>query len=225
MYLAISRLRHRPHRGNFGIDVIYSETIGKHTDVVIEGSPRSGNTFAVVAFKLAQKQPVRVAHHLHAAAQVTTATRMGVPAIVLLRNPEDAVTSHVASFGVPMRLAISEYIQFYQDVMPVKDYFVLAKFETLVESYSEIVEAANSKFNTDFDLFEHTPKNVARCFETIDNYYETISRRPKHAVARPSSERKTDRESARIRFCSSEFEELRVKAYCLYENIIKVKCL
>ena len=44
-----------------------------HTELVIEAFPRSANTFATVAFQLSQPAPVRVAHHLHAPAQVTEA--------------------------------------------------------------------------------------------------------------------------------------------------------
>ena len=43
------------------------------TQMVIEGFPRSGNTFAVFAFRHAQRRDIRVAHHLHAPAQVIRA--------------------------------------------------------------------------------------------------------------------------------------------------------
>lgn len=58
------------------------------TELVIEGFERSGNTFAVVAFETAQPRPVKTAHHLHAAAQVVSAVRMGVPTLLLIRPPE-----------------------------------------------------------------------------------------------------------------------------------------
>ncbi|RMG27959.1 MAG: hypothetical protein D6732_19595, partial [Methanobacteriota archaeon] len=44
--------------------------IGARTEIVIEGYPRSANTFAVVAFRLAQNRPVKIAHHLHMEAQI-----------------------------------------------------------------------------------------------------------------------------------------------------------
>src|SRR4051794_35640317 len=60
------------------------------TDIVIEGFPRSGNTFAVVAFRLAQSRAMQVAHHLHIPAQLLWADRVGMPSMVLVRNPVDA---------------------------------------------------------------------------------------------------------------------------------------
>jgi pimeloyl-ACP methyl ester carboxylesterase len=57
--------------------------ISPETDVVIEGFPRTGNTFAVTAFVMAQPGFVSVAHHVHVPAQVISAERLGVPALLL----------------------------------------------------------------------------------------------------------------------------------------------
>src|SRR5215210_9212094 len=67
--------------------------VARTTQFVIEGFPRSGNTFAVVAFEQAQRETFRIAHHLHAPAQVMLAARWRIPALVLVRKPTDAVLS------------------------------------------------------------------------------------------------------------------------------------
>src|SRR5262245_45373054 len=46
------------------------KVIDADTELVIDGYMRSANTFAVYAFQMAQRRPVRLAHHLHAPAQV-----------------------------------------------------------------------------------------------------------------------------------------------------------
>src|SRR6266566_5260966 len=69
----------------------HGEPFDPHVDIVIEGFPRSANSFAVHAFRVAQDRPVRIAHHLHAPAQVIAAVRARVAAITLIREPEDAV--------------------------------------------------------------------------------------------------------------------------------------
>jgi hypothetical protein len=56
--------------------------VSRTTEIVIEGYPRSGNTFAVVAFRLAQGREIEIAHHLHAAAQIKRAARLDVPAFI-----------------------------------------------------------------------------------------------------------------------------------------------
>ena len=223
LYLTISRWRHRPYRGPLGTNMIYSEAIGRHTDVVIEGPPRSGNTFAVVAFQVAQGQPVSIAHHLHAAPQVTAAAKMDLPTIVLLRNPEDAVVSHAASFGVPLKLALREYVQFYTDVLPIRHSFVTATFEALTTDYGGVIQAVNAKFGADFKPFNHTEENIDRCFKIIDDYYNIKSPQPKLTVARPSKKRQGEKEKVRSAFQAEGLSELRAEAFRLYEMLGRVE--
>jgi hypothetical protein len=52
--------------------------VDRRTQIVIEGFPRSGNTFAVVALQQAQRESVRVARHLHMPEQVIRAAKSGV---------------------------------------------------------------------------------------------------------------------------------------------------
>src|SRR2546422_7828125 len=71
LYLSLARWRHGTGGG--------AEAVGDRTEMMIEGYPRSGNTFAVAAFRLAQQRPVIVAHHLHSPAQVLEAVRRRIP--------------------------------------------------------------------------------------------------------------------------------------------------
>src|SRR5690242_11619114 len=69
------------------------EVISAETELVIDGYTRCATTFAVYAFQLAQPRPVRLAHHLHAPAQLVAAARRGVPALALIREPRGAILS------------------------------------------------------------------------------------------------------------------------------------
>ena len=68
------------------------EVIGADTELVIEGYTRSASTFAVYALQLAQERPVRLAHHLHAPAQLIEAARFQ-----RLRRKWDKVRSILAT--------------------------------------------------------------------------------------------------------------------------------
>ena len=57
------------------------------TQLVMEGFPRSANSFARVAFNRAQSERVRIAHGLHVPAQVIRAARWRIPTLVLIRKP------------------------------------------------------------------------------------------------------------------------------------------
>ena len=90
--------------------------VSKDTEIVIEGFPRSVNTFAVVAFTFAQGRPVKIARHLHAPAQVIAAVRREIPCIVLIRKPRDAVLSLlVRAPHISADQALKDYIRFYRE--------------------------------------------------------------------------------------------------------------
>jgi hypothetical protein len=74
------------------------------TQVVIEGFPRSGNSFARRAFIMAQEETfdvTRIAHHLHVPAQIVRAAQWRIPTLVLIRRPRDAVLSFAVWDPIP----------------------------------------------------------------------------------------------------------------------------
>ena len=219
LYIPISRWRYKSYAGTDKAEMIHSEAVGKHTDVVIEGPPRCGNTFAVVAFQLAQPQPVRVAHHLHAAAQVVMAAKKHVPALVLLREPEECTVSRVASFNVPVELALRDYVRFYTDVMPYRDRFVVVSFQTLTNDYGTAIRALNERCGTAFEPFEHSDENVARCFDVINEFYRREAKQPERTVARPSADRQRKKEDVRSEYQAASLAALRTEASRLYNEL------
>lgn len=60
--------------------------VNEDTDIVIEGYPRSANTFAVAAFEITQGKPVKIARHTHAVAQLKRATRLKKPTLVIINQ-------------------------------------------------------------------------------------------------------------------------------------------
>ena len=128
-----------------------SRVLGPDTDIVIEGFPRSANTFAVTAFELAQERPVTVAHHLHAAAHVVRAAQAGVPVIVLVRAPEDAIASVVARKpSLDPAAAAAAYLRFYEGVAAVLDACVVAEFRQVVDDFGGVIERTNRAYGTTF---------------------------------------------------------------------------
>src|SRR5215211_299391 len=143
--------------------------VDERTDLVIEGFPRSGNTFAVFAFEMAQPRTVRIAHHLHAAAQVVRGVRLGRPVVVLLREPTDAVLSHlVRQPGITPRQALRNWIRFYRPIDSLRNDVCVATFDEVTTDLGPVIERVNVRFGTSFAPFEHTPGNVRRCFERIE---------------------------------------------------------
>ena len=128
---------------------------------MIDGFQRSANTFAVTAFQVAQPEPVNVAHHLHAAAQIIAAVRAGIPTIVLVREPEETILSHMIRLPYATgRQAIKNYIRFCEGVAPYRRGFVVGEFRAVTSDFGAVVRDLNATFHTSFAEFEHTDENV-----------------------------------------------------------------
>jgi hypothetical protein len=143
--------------------------VGPDTEIVIEGFPRTGNTFAVFAFQAAQERPVRVAHHLHAPAQVSVAAGRGLPVLLLIRPPEEAVVSSVIWWPhVSPADALPAYAHFYERLLPLRDACVVGRFDEVTSDMGAVIDRVNARYGTAFARFEHTPENVERCYELIE---------------------------------------------------------
>ena len=189
-------------------------TLGHRTQIVIEGPRRSGNTFAVAAFELAQPNPVVVAHHRHAGVHVVGGVRRGLPALVLVREPQDAVLSYVLyeRGRITVRQALRAYARFFEDVLPYLDGVVVATFESVTSDFGRVVRAVNDRFGTDFAVFEHTAENVERCFARIeDEHRRRFGRVCEERIARPSAQRAASAAALHERF-RSEPPALRTRA-------------
>jgi hypothetical protein len=138
--------------------------IRDETEVVIEGFPRSGNTFCVAAFHLAQlPADVKIAHHAHVPAQLLEAVRLGLPAVVLVRPPEECVLSLVVRDpSLPVRGVLRGWVRFHEPLVAVRDGLVVATFEQATTDVAGIVQRVNERFGTSFREFDPTPENLER---------------------------------------------------------------
>jgi hypothetical protein len=170
------------------------ELLDERTDVVIEAFPRCASSFAVAAFRLAQEPMfTRIAHHTHMPAQVMRATEAKVPAMVLIRDPVDAVVSLVIrSPDIGAGAAMRGYLRFYGPLLAYRHGFVTATFEEVVGSFGLAIERLNDRFGTAFSPFEHTPGHVARIEGEIERDYrsrEGVGDHLEAVIPRPSDSR------------------------------------
>ena len=192
------------------------------TEVVIEAFPRSGNTFAVVAFELAQGRPVKIAHHLHAAAQVTRGVRLDKPILVLIRDPVEAVSSVlIREPAVTPTQVVRNWIRFYRTAEVVRDHILVATFEDVTTDFGSVIDRLNERFETSFVRFEHSRENVERCFERIERRNRSMyARLVESKIARPSSARDAAKESLRPRLLGPRMRPLLESAYRLRDSLV-----
>lgn len=151
--------------------------VGKNTELVIEGFPRSANSFAVGAFQSAQSRPIVIANHLHAPAQILLAARRDIPTLVLIRQPADAVISmnalhlelsdiqHRSPRNNTLEQLLRSYIRFYKTIMPYQEKYIVGVFEEVTSDFGAVIEKLNQRFNTKFSVFNHTEEKVQKIWQ------------------------------------------------------------
>lgn len=156
LYIGLLRLKRRNHWSRDWL-------VRPDSPVVIEGFPRSGNSFAHSAFRRANPEVQPIATHVHHEAQVVLACRWQRPCLVLIREPAAAVIS-LGALGVadalshgrraptrlPWRSYLRAYERFYRTLLPWRHAMVIATFETVTTRIDACVEALNERFGTGF---------------------------------------------------------------------------
>jgi len=140
------------------------------TELLIEGFTRSAVTFATIAFQLAQRRPVRVAHTLHSVGHVLMAAQRGVPSLVTIREPDEtALSAVVREPYLTLGGVLAAYTRFYAGIQAVGDRIVVGRFDSIVHDLGSVTRAVNERFGTSFDEFVQTEDNVRRCYEIIED--------------------------------------------------------
>jgi hypothetical protein len=195
------------------------------TDIVIEGFPRSGNTFAVAAFIIAQGCDVKIARHTHKVMQIIRAVELQLPILILIRRPDDAVISlRIRHPYISFKQALKNYIRYYNGIKSYKKGFYLARFEDVTTDYRQVIQHVNNKFHTEFKLFENSLENQQKAFRLVEEMHlvQTGNSSIDEAqVPRPSEERKKVKEKFYSDLEKKELKMIRGKANNIYEELLQ----
>ena len=198
--------------------------VGTGTELVIEGYPRSANTFALYAFEIAQQRQVQVAHHLHSAGQVLWAARKGIPTVVLIRNPREAVSSRlIREPRISTEWAIKDYIQFYERIIPVGDRCLFVTFEEVTGDFGKVIEAVNDRFGTQFSSSAVTSETESHVISLIEeNHVRNTGSRVvrENQVARPSRQRNESKALLARELGRKRVRPLLKRAEDLYDQLL-----
>src|ERR687898_648482 len=192
--------------------------------VVIEGYPRSGNSFARRAFIMAQDETfdvTRIAHHLHVPAQVVRAAQWRIPTLVLIRKPRDAVLSLGVRDPISVDQALRYYISFYETSEKYRDAYVLGLFEEVTEDFGQVMRRMNDRFGTTFSLFRHDEANVGKLFSGMEaharkKYGETLWERK---VQRPAAVRERIKDEIQYDLEDPKRKKLIARADAVYNRL------
>lgn len=211
LYLWLARM-HRP--GN---------AVTNTHHIVIEGYPRSGNTFAVRAMQMANDNSLRIASHLHVPAQLKRGIAWGLPCVLLIRNPVDAIASNkLFSPHVSLQQLTLEYLEFYRQLLPHKKHLIVGQFEDVTADINKTIELINAKYSTRFGSFDNSEKNRNLCFEKIEAHMKSRGIFAENKVGRPSSSRTESKTNVCEELRGPRYSDLLSQCEKLYEAFIHV---
>jgi hypothetical protein len=144
--------------------------ITEKTELVIEGCPRSGNSYALAAFRYAN-EGVPIASHRHSPTAVRTGLKHKLPVIVIIRQPRDTIGSGLQYYpDQPPRWAIRLYRRFHEGILPMADQVLITTFEEVTSDFGEVVRRCNARFGTDFKPYERTEESEKALTQMVDTW-------------------------------------------------------
>jgi hypothetical protein len=185
--------------------------LSEHTVLVVEGFPRSANTFA--------RHGVEVSSHVHTPSAVKAAVRRGLPCLVLIREPRPTLASLlVASPHVTAAAAIGEWCHHYEEIWPWRSGFVVATFDQVTTDLGAVIRALNDRFDTDLVPFSGSEGDVAAVFASIERRHDEVHAGAAHLDPRPSRGRDPARDAARDELARAMHRSVLAEADALYER-------
>jgi hypothetical protein len=195
----------------------------RHTAIVIEGFLRSGNTYSVAAFQVANGPELHIGRHLHGGAHVLRAVRLGLPTVVLIREPADAVTSYlIRRPTLTPDDALLEYLDFYRTAWPGRDGFVVGTFDQVTSDFGGVTKRVNARFGTRFAEFTGAPEAEAAALAIVEemNRQECRGEVVETHVGRPSVEREGRKDEVRRQLGRPRTQALLARADRVFEQYV-----
>ena len=199
--------------------------VDRETDLVIEAFWRSGNTFALAAFRLAQPRRPRVGHHVCYPAQVLAAVDLDVPVLVIARDPRATVASAI-QWGptYPPGQWLRVYSRYYEAVARVarrSGRVMVVDFNEVTSDFGAVIERLNHHFGSHFTPFVHTDENVAVCYRLIESddqaNFGTVA---EGRVSRPSEERRAAAERITAELLDDRYDHAFARAQRAYRAVL-----
>jgi hypothetical protein len=199
------------------------------TDLVIEGFPRCANTWTEALIRTAGPD-LKLAHHSHASAHVIAATRRGIPALVLYRDPDAAVRSLLAMYGarVSAAEAFADYAAFYSAVLRLDSaHILLVPFAQATEAPESVITNLVQRFDLALrvDLVERDA--VLRVMEAKERPLAEARRHSgkgpaNAAICAPGNADRVSEAAkgeAKVRLTTPDTQTPRLKAHAVYRQL------
>ncbi|MGN6607471.1 MAG: hypothetical protein ACTHMS_10755 [Jatrophihabitans sp.] len=144
--------------------------ITARTQIVIDGFPRSANSYARAAF-LAANPGVLASTHLHTHRAIERAVTLGVPALVLVRDPRPVIASAMQyTPEVPALAGLRAWLRYYGPITELLDTVVIADFAEVTTDIGAVICRLNERHGTSFDRYERSDEADRALNDEIDTW-------------------------------------------------------
>jgi hypothetical protein len=149
-YILWSRLK-RFNRGSNPNEAVVSQ----NTEILVDGFQGSANSFATQAFINSQSRYIYCSNHLHSATQIIQAKSLGIPILLLIREPIGTILSLTGRWPyISVNQGLQSYIGFYHKLKPHINYFVISSFSQTTQNLDQVINRVNSRFGTCFNSID-----------------------------------------------------------------------
>lgn len=151
----------------------------RRTDLHIDGFQRSGNTFSTTLLRNTFPDK-KIVSHFHAIASLKLAIRYGVPIIVVIRDPAEAIASsivkRVQGMGQPHARSVAYdlegYTSYYRFVLKHRNKIDVVVFEDFIRNPFLVVSAGARLMSVDCP----SPEDMDRARKDVLKYLESDDR-------------------------------------------------
>lgn len=154
---ARERLRRRKESGAGFVEC------GPDADLVVEGPPRSANSFTVRMLHriFGSSSGFRVAHHSHSPDNIWAGAGYGIPVVVLARGPENAIASYCIWSGRAPREAALRYARFYEGLAGLEGH-VVGHFDEITGDFAAFLGRVAAVMPMPVPPVDDLPRLVAK---------------------------------------------------------------
>jgi hypothetical protein len=177
-----------------------SRQITNATDLVVEGFPRSGNTFTTFAIEDACEHELTIASHVHLPSQIKRALARSLPTLLVIRDPVSALASYlVYDQRFPASTVIREYCSYHRELVPYAERLLICEFDEVTTHMGAVIDRINHKFSLRIPPFNEEPSNVKRLMTEIEWTHKLVHPHldPVQSTASPQEDRRTANEQMR----------------------------
>lgn len=140
LYLPMCMIRKRP------------SPLNHQYDIMMDGYPRSANTYLLRMFQATQGDRLVIRSHNHAPPYLIEAVRAAKPVCLTLRDPRECVLSWVVISGRSVRAGLVYYVNFHRMLLPYLPSMVVSPFEVTSNDCKQVFSCLAARFGCDLNL-------------------------------------------------------------------------